>query len=162
MHFIDNPLESSCCATDLVPIFENQSQTQKKKICECKRKGSITTCLTGGVPQRSRKYTAGHDSVCYSWCSAGVKEECTTCIKEQEEGQTAALTFWFQGLWNLFRIHVTWLPLQQNAREQRLFQYVRDATSPTQQIHSGNMFTFPLQLSFIASWLQVHPPCKTE
>lgn len=38
MHFIDNPLESSCCATDLVPIFENQSQTQKKRYVNAKEK----------------------------------------------------------------------------------------------------------------------------
>lgn len=94
-----------------MPIFENQSQAHKSSV-SCKRKGNIRTCLTGRVPQRSWKFSAGHDSVCYCWRFAGVKEKYTTWIKEQEESQTAAFTLWFRGLWNVPRTYVSWFQLQ--------------------------------------------------
>ena len=128
-------------------IWKPQSDTQKSSV-NCKRKENFRTCLTGGVPQRSWKCSAGHDSVCYCWCFAGVKEECTTWIKKSRK--KVKLQHSSSG----FRVQET--PpepmlagsyYRRMPESKRLFKFIRDAASPnerTQEIYLRGLSTFPL------------------
>lgn len=117
-------------------LFENLSQTHNKRSVNCTRKENIMTCLTGGVSQRSWKCRAGHDSLCYCWCLAGVKEECRTWMKEKEEGQTAALTFGFRICETCSKPMLAGFYHGRIPGSRRLFPFLGDAASLTYKTYS--------------------------